>query len=33
MGLANFDRAVQVLENFPDIDSAINFILAEKGMQ
>jgi hypothetical protein len=33
MGLANFDRAVQVLEMFPDIDRAINFLLAEKGMQ
>jgi len=32
-GLANFDRAVQVLEMFPDIDRAINFLLAEKGMQ
>jgi hypothetical protein len=28
MGLANFDRAVQVLETFPDLDSAINFLLA-----
>ncbi len=33
MGLANFDRAVQVLETFPDIDAAINFLLAEKGMK
>ncbi len=33
MGLANYERAVQVLENFPEIDSAINFLLAERGMQ
>jgi hypothetical protein len=28
MGLANYERAVQVLDNFPDLDSAINFLLA-----